>query len=276
MIAPAPVPVRRSGPGSSGEPAGHRRRPSPSRSSRTTRAGLGQAERSRIEQLALISPDALAAGGPDRWHVEQYLYRGSFDFDQTQRAFLPGLLILFIGGWCLRSPRAGDVAAGPGFPAQPSRSPRPFLVAPLAAIGSAIALVLGGLITIAGDDPARARLRRPGRRDDRTSVDPCAGSVAGLAAAAGIAVVGCFGRRAPRGGRDPRRGPDRRDRPRARPDRGGPDRPRRGFGRAPAAAPGGLLQSTELALAGATPILVAATVGLTRSARRSSGRSCSG
>jgi signal transduction histidine kinase len=220
--------------------------------------GLGQAERSRIEQIALITPEALQTGGPDRWQVAQYWYRGSFDFDQTEKAFLPGLLILFIGVWFLRSPRAAMSLRDLAIPLSVAVA-TPFLIAPLTAIGSALGIVLGGLIAIAGMVPlalgfADLDERPEGRRAVRWLV-------AGIAAAAGVVVIGAaVGEQ-----REEVRtiiwvltgaialipgliaaGPIDLDRLRAGSGRGA----------------GSLMQSTELAIAGATPLMATATVGM--------------
>ncbi|HEX5823952.1 MAG TPA: ATP-binding protein [Candidatus Limnocylindrales bacterium] len=220
--------------------------------------GEWQAERTAIEQVSLISPEALATGGPDRWQVGEYFYRGSFDFAQTEKAFLPGLLILFIGVWFLRSPRAARTLRDLAIPLSIAVA-TPFLVAPLTAIGSAAALVIGGLLAVAGMIPlALGYADLDERPDQRRSVRWL---VVGLAAAAGVVVIGsAVG--------------EEREEVRtltwvltgAIPlvpglIAAGPidlDRLRSGSGR----GAGRLMQSTELAIAGTTPLMATATVGL--------------
>ena len=211
-----------------------------------------------IQQLALISPQALETGGPGRWVVAEYYYPGAFEFSQVQRAFLPGLLILGVGLWYLRSSSAAAALRELAIPLAVAIS-TPFLVAPLAAIGSAAASVAAGLLGIAGMLPlAAAFADREARADQRRAIHWL---IAGLAGAAGLAVVGAaLG--------DPRddvetlvwvltgaialvpgliaAGPI--DFARLRPGSGQGAR--------------GLVQSTELAIGGATPMMAAATVSM--------------
>ena len=220
--------------------------------------GEWQAERTPIQQLMLISPQALETGGPDRWQVAQYWFGGSFDFAQTEKAFLPGLLILFVGVWFLRSPRAAVTLRDLAIPLSVAVA-TPFLVAPLTAIGSAVALVIGGVIAIAGMIPlALGFADMDERPDQRRSVRWL---VVGLAAAAGVVVVGAAVG-------------ERREEVQTLiwvltgaivlvPSliAAGPidlDRLRGGSGR----GAGRLMQSTELAIAGTTPLMATATVGL--------------
>jgi signal transduction histidine kinase len=208
--------------------------------------------RASIDTLGLISEDGLANGGPDRWPVQRYWYPGASDFSQSQRSFLPGLLLLVAGAWWLRSTRAGASLGNLALPLAVGIA-APFLVAPLVGIGSWSAVVLGGGLTIAAMVPLALGLaERIDTAEDRRLVQVL---IAGLCAGAAIAVVGyAVGDR--RGevatlvtaliGAIPlipgliAAGPIDIGRLRTRAAGGGA---------------GGLLQSTELALAGATPVV---------------------
>jgi len=206
--------------------------------------------RNSIDTLGLITSDGLASGGPDKWPVQRYWYPGASEYSQSQRAFLPGLLLLVAGAWWLRSTQAGASLRNLAFPLAGAIA-APFLVAPLAGIGSVSAVMVGGGLTIAAMIPLALGLaERIDALEDRRLVQVL---IAGLAGGAGIAVIGyAVG--------------DRRDEVAtlvvaltgaitllpgliaAGPIDLGRLRTR-------VAGAGGLLQSTELALAGATPIV---------------------
>jgi signal transduction histidine kinase len=208
-----------------------------------------------VEQLRLISTDALASGGPDRWSIGDYNYQGNWRFYQSQLALLPGIVLLLAGAVWLRSGRAGQALAVLAIPLSVAMAV-PFLVAPLAAIGSFAALILAGILSIAGMLPLALGLaERIERQDDRRLV---LGGIVALTAAAAIAVIGSAtgqGREAVDTlvwaliGAIPllpgliAAGPIDLERLRTTAVRG----------------PGGLLQSTELALAGATPLFALGT-----------------
>jgi signal transduction histidine kinase len=211
--------------------------------------------RQSIDTVGLITPQGLASGGPDRWPVQRYYYPGSSAFGESQRAFLPGLLLLVAGAWWLRSTRAGASLRHLAIPLAAAVA-APFVVAPLGAIGSIGAVLLAGGLTAAAMIPLAVGLaERIERPDDRR---PVLILIAGLASAAAISVIGyAIGDRRQEvatlvwalTGAIPllpgliAAGPI--DLGRLRTPSGG--------------GAGGLLQSTELALAGATPLVALAT-----------------
>ncbi len=225
---------------------------SPAAPQNATEIGVDQfvLARNSIENLGLISVDALATGGPDRWAVQRYWYPGAYEFGQSQRAFLPGLLLLVAGAWWLRSTRAGASLRSLAFPLAAAIAV-PFIAAPFLGIGSVTAVLLGGGLTIAAMVPLALGLAdRIEADEDRRLVQVL---IAGLAGGAVVAVLGyAVG--------------DRRDEVAtlvtaligsiallpgliaAGPIDLGRLRTR-------AVGAGGLLQSTELALAGATPVV---------------------
>jgi signal transduction histidine kinase len=143
--------------------------------------------RNSIDTIGLITADALASGGPDHWAVMRYWYPGGNAFFQSQRAFVPGLLLLVGGTWWLRSTRAGASLRSLAFPLAVGIA-APFVVAPLEGIGSVSAVLLSGGLTIAAMLPlALGIAERIEAEDDRRLVRVLIG---GLAGAAAIAVVG--------------------------------------------------------------------------------------
>jgi signal transduction histidine kinase len=210
--------------------------------------------RNSIDNVGLITSEGLATGGPDRWPVQRYWYPGSYEYQQGQRAFLPGLILLVAGAWWLRSTRAGASLRHLAFPLAVATA-TPFLVASLAGMGSAPTALLAGALTIGAMATLAAGLAdQIESADDRRLVRML---IAGLAAAAGIAVVGyAVG--------------DRREEVRTLvlallasialiPGLIAAGPLDLGRLRARASGAGGPLQSTELALAGATPAVALAT-----------------
>ena len=209
--------------------------------------------RNSIENVGLIMPDALASGSPDHWAVQRYWYPGAFDFAQGQRAFVPGLLLLVAGAWWLRSTRAGASLRSLAFPLSVATA-APFLVAPFAEIGSVAATLIAGALTIGAMVPLGLGLADRIDDRDRGLVRIL---IAGLVAGAAVSVIGYSvgDRRAEVAtlvtamiGAIPvlpgliAAGPIDLERLRVR-----------------ASGAGGLLQSTELALAGATPVIALMT-----------------
>ncbi|HXU85894.1 MAG TPA: ATP-binding protein [Verrucomicrobiae bacterium] len=210
--------------------------------------------RQSIDTLGLITADALATGAPDRWFVQRYWYPGSYGFAQAQRAFLPGLILLVAGAWWLRSTRAGASLRHLALPLAVAVA-SPLLTAPLEGIGSIGAVLLGGGLTIAAMVPLAVGLtERVDRPDDRRLLFVL---IAGLALAAGVSVLGyAIG--------------DRREEVATLvvvltgavpliPGLIAAGPIDLGRIRTGSTGPGGLLQATELALAGATPMVALAT-----------------
>jgi signal transduction histidine kinase len=213
--------------------------------------------RQPIEAVTLISSDDLATGGPDRWAVRDFYYPGVQTFGWSQLALLPGLVILIAGLWWLRAGRGGPALGVLALPLAVAVSV-PLLVAPMAAIGSFVAILLAAFLSIAAMLPLALGLaERVERPEDRRLVLV---GIAGLSGAAALAAVG--------EAIDPQRGVETL----AWALTGGIPllpgiiaagpldlntlRTRSGSGAR------GLLQSTELALGGATPMFALGTIPL--------------
>jgi len=206
--------------------------------------------RAPVDSLALISLDGLRTGGPDRWPVQRYYYPGTAAFSQSQAAFLPGLLLLVAGIWFLRSSRAAASLRELAIPLAVAVA-TPFLVAPIVAVGSLATISIGRILTIAAMVPlADGLAEHVEDPDQRRAVRWLIG---GLALGATVAVIGsAVGDQrlevetlvwALTGGIAllpglVAAGPVDLDRLRAG-----------------SVGPGGLLQATELAVAGATPLM---------------------
>lgn len=211
--------------------------------------------RAEIDTVGLITPDGLRTGGPDRWPVLRFYYSGTYLYGQSQRAFLPGLLLLLGGVWFLRSARAAASLRELAIPLSVAVA-TPLIMAPLVGIGSISAIVIGGILTILAmvplADGLAGHVERP---DQRRAVRWL---IAGLAGGAMVAVFGeAVGDRRPEvdtlvwalTGAIPlvpgliAAGPIDLERLRGGSIRGA----------------GGLLQATELAVAGATPLMALGT-----------------
>jgi len=214
------------------------------------------ATRHGIWSLALITADGLQSGTVDTWPTSYYTYPGGQAFDASRQAILPGIAILVVGAWWLQTGRFGGVLRDLAIPLGVATSV-PLLVLPLAAIGSFVALALAGTITIAGLLPFAFGLSRSiGDRDERRLVLV---GIAFLAVAATVIVLNGATRDSTDDSAGTLRwlllgsipllpglaaaGPLNFDRLRAGATLGA----------------GGLLRSTELALAGATPLFALGT-----------------
>ncbi len=208
-----------------------------------------------IESLTLISPSSLASGTPDNWATSSFSYPGGFQYQEASFALLPGIAILLVGGWWLQTGRAGG-SLRPIAIALAVAASVPLLVIPLAAIGSVGTEIVAWLLTTAAMVPLALGLaERIETGEERRIVLVV---VAILAASAVILIVGlATGSTGPAGstlrwvviGAIPllpgliAAGPVNFDSLKT------------GVGR----GAGGLLQSTELALAGATPLFAVGT-----------------
>ncbi len=206
---------------------------------------------SPVEFLDAIRPEDLVSGSASAgWNVIGVYYPGWNGLYDAGLALIPGLAILILGSWWLVSGRAGGSLQGIGFPLATATA-TPLLVLPLFASGSPVDLVLGGLLTVAAMIPLALALAARvddglDRRFAYLSIGLC--SIAATAVAAAFVVdiahrdvltwlrwlltaaIPLVPGLMAAGPRDPR-----------------------GFA-ASGRGPGGLLRSTELALAGATPL----------------------
>jgi signal transduction histidine kinase len=212
--------------------------------------------RQPLEWVTLITMSGLQTGGADNWPIVQFAYPAGAAFTGSRLAILPGLVLLFGCAWWLRAGRAGGALKDIAIPLAAAVAV-PFVVLPYAAIGAFLPLVLAGLITTVAMIPlALALVERIDAPDDRGLILVGVGV---FAAASAVMVVSSALGSGEGDGRGTLRwaligmipllpgvvaaGPIDLKRLRAASGRG----------------PAGLLQSTELAVAGATPILAVGT-----------------
>ena len=203
-----------------------------------------------ISTLQLITPQNLERGTLTNWQVHSYYYPGAAYFDENRLAILPGIAILLVGAWWLQTGRFGAALRDLAVPLAVATSV-PLLVLPMASIGSYPSQAAAGVVTILGMLPFAIGLARliPDR-DERRLV---AVGIAVLVIAAAVLVLGNSWRdvsdrpgllRWALIGSIPllpglaAAGPLSLDRLRANGRLG----------------PGGLMRSTELAVAGGTPL----------------------
>ena len=220
-------------------------------------ADLEALARAPIEWVDLISPESLAGGGPDTWQTAGYFYPGTSNFREAQLGLLPGVLVLIGGLWWLRSARVGEALRGLAIPLIVAVAV-PLIVAPLSATGTLEGLVGGRALIALAMVPLALGLTEliPDREDRRLIVIGVATLLLGaLIAAVGVAVgddrddIGVlFIVLASLIGVVPglvAAGPIDLEQLRSTASTGA----------------GGLLRSTELALAGATPFFAIASAG---------------
>jgi signal transduction histidine kinase len=103
---------------------------------------------SRIDQADLIDASALAAWSADeQCCVQSYYYSGSFSLSDASLAILPGLALLLLGIWWLDSGRGGESLRPIAVPAAAAVAV-PLLVRPVFATMSPGLVILAGLLTV--------------------------------------------------------------------------------------------------------------------------------
>ena len=108
---------------------------------------------SRIDQVDLIDPSALAVWSPDEQCCAQsFYYPGSFSLSDASLAILPGLALLLLGIWWLDSGRGGESLRPIAVPAAEAAAV-PLLVRPMLATMSPGLVILAGLLTVVGMIP---------------------------------------------------------------------------------------------------------------------------
>ena len=143
--------------------------------------------RQPIESIEMITPQMLETGGPDKWLIQGYFYPGSRTFFWAPFGLLPGLLILAAGVLWMRSGGGSPALRPLALPLALAVS-SPFLLAPLAATGTFEWIVLAEILLIIAMVPLALGLAdRIERPDDRRLVLV---GIAGLGAAAFIAGIG--------------------------------------------------------------------------------------
>lgn len=108
-------------------------------------------------QVRIDSADFATQGSLDRWTTDfcctlGVYYPGPWALSDATQALIPGLAILLIGAWWLLRGRAGESLRPMGWPVATAAA-TPFLVQPLLATGSATLILVGGLLTTAAMVP---------------------------------------------------------------------------------------------------------------------------
>jgi signal transduction histidine kinase len=143
--------------------------------------------RQPIESINLISPDGLAQGTPDMWPIQGFYYPGSRTFFWAPFGMIGGLVILCAGVLWLRSGRASPALRELALPLALAVA-SPLLLGPLAAIGSFWPVLLALLLRILTMIPLALGLTdRIERPDDRRLVLI---GIVGLITGAAMAAVG--------------------------------------------------------------------------------------
>ncbi|HEU4572550.1 MAG TPA: ATP-binding protein [Candidatus Limnocylindrales bacterium] len=211
-----------------------------------------------IGSVDLAWPEDLAGATAENPHATGFFYPGADRFDENRMAIVPGIIVLIAGAWWLRTGAGGAALASLAVPLAVAAA-TPFLVLPLAANGTFSSMVLAWLITIAAQLPLAAGLIERSAVRDRSVIWAGVGAfvIGSVAVVAGAGLSD---------GSDSTRGtlrwllvgsiallpglaaagPIDLDRVRGRVAKRMP-------------ALGGLLRSTELAVAGATPLFAIGT-----------------
>jgi signal transduction histidine kinase len=120
-----------------------------------------------IENITAITTAALETGSPENWSIQSAWYPGVWGFYGTRLALVPGLALLFGGAWVLWRGFLGAALASLTMPLVTAVA-APLLVVPLAAIGSFWAVVIAGVVTTLAMVPfAAALIQRIELPDDR-------------------------------------------------------------------------------------------------------------
>ena len=136
-----------------------------------------------IENITAITTAGLERGSPENWSIQTAWYPGVWGFYGTRLALVPGLVSLFGGAWVLWRGFLGAALASLTMPLVTAIAV-PLLVVPLAAIGSFWAIVIAGVLTTLAMVPfAAALIQRIELSDDRRLM------IVGVAVTAVAAVV---------------------------------------------------------------------------------------
>ena len=208
-----------------------------------------------IQSLTAIDPISLQHGTVDTgWNIIGVYYPQHWTLSETSFALLPGLGLLLVGAWWISSGRAGESLRQLAVPLAVA-SAVPFLVLPLAATGDPLATGLGGILASIAVVPLglglASRVQDP---SERRFVSIGVGVLAAAAVGASILYVTRSNEETPEMIRWALIGAIALAPGLAA---AGP-LDMKGF-RLPGRTPGSLLQSTELAVAGATPLIAMGT-----------------
>ena len=148
-----------------------------------------------IESLTAITPAGLETGTPDNYPIQSVWYPGVWSFYGTRLALIPGLAILFGGAWLLSRGLLGPALAPLTLPLATAGA-APLVLVPLSAIGSFWAVAFAGLVTTLATVPlAIALIQRIELADDRrlmivgVAVTIVAAAVTDIAAAYGYGMA---------------------------------------------------------------------------------------
>lgn len=141
--------------------------------SRPTPIDISAEELLRLSQARIDRADLISQGALDRWSADQgccllnVYYPGPWSLNDASLALLPGLAILFGGVWWLGRGRAGESLRPIALPAAAAAA-TPLLVQPMLATLSPGFIILAGLLTVGGMVPLALglaeRIESPGDR----------------------------------------------------------------------------------------------------------------
>ena len=141
----------------------------------------------RIESANFVEPSTLSAAPPDQLCCfRSVYYPGWYRLGESGLAILPGLVILFLGGWWLSTGRAGESLRGLALPLAVATA-APLFVLPLSNTGSPMAMVASRLIVVGAMVPLAAGLME--RIEDRTDQRWAAMSVGLFGGASAVIAV---------------------------------------------------------------------------------------
>jgi signal transduction histidine kinase len=126
---------------------------------------LDRLSQERINTASLIDAGALEGWTPESCCYLSVFYPGPYSLNESSLALLPGLAIAFGGVWWLSRGRAGDSLRSIAIPAAAAAA-TPLLVQPLLASMSPGLVVVAGVLTVAAMIPLAAGLAE--RIDDAT------------------------------------------------------------------------------------------------------------
>jgi signal transduction histidine kinase len=118
----------------------------------TSAGDLVQLSTSRIDRLDLARPDELTNWSPESSCCARSFYANSLALSNASLALLPGLALLLLGVWFLDSGRGGESLRPIAVPAAAAAA-TPFLVQPMRATEVPDLAILAGLLTVAAMIP---------------------------------------------------------------------------------------------------------------------------
>jgi signal transduction histidine kinase len=114
--------------------------------------GLARLAAGHFDRLTLATPSDLDLYSPDFCCFLEVNYPGVFAFSQASTALLPGLALLLLGTWWLGGGRASESLRPLAIPAAAATA-TPLLVQPMLATGTSGWIVVAGILTVAAMIP---------------------------------------------------------------------------------------------------------------------------